>query len=375
MKRGDTLVTYEDLGVEKIINAVDTYTIIGGSLMPDEVMEAMVEASKHFVNIDELHDKASARIAHLTKNEAAFITNGAAAGLALSTAACMTGNNLSKIEQLPNVDGLKNEVVIHRSQRNGYDQAIRQVGVELIEFGYVDKTFPWQLEGAITENTACIIYFAATSLAQGALPLEEVIAIGKKHNIPVIVDAAAQLPPVENLWKYVEMGADLVLFSGGKTLRGPQSTGLIVGRKDLVHYCRLNSSPNHSIGRSMKIGKEEIMGLVAAIERYVNLDHDAEIKRMENIITYIANELQHPAITVKRIFPGPVGQTYPRAGLYFDDSSMPAGEVHRALEEGSPSIITGYNESENKLIINPLNLIESEVNVIIEKIKKILQIK
>lgn len=364
---------YDKLGIKKLINAVDTYTIIGGSTMPDEVINAMVDASKHFVNLDQLQEKAGEHIASLTKNEGAYITSGAAAGLAISTAACITGTNPAKAEQLPNTSNLKSEVIIHRCQRNGYDHAIRQVGVKLVEIGNVDITYTWQLENAINDRTACIVYFMASVFSKGALPLSEVIRIGKNYGIPVIVDAAAQLPPVENLWKYTHMGADLVVFSGGKTLRGPQSSGVVLGKKELVEACKINGNPNHSLGRSMKVGKEEMVGLLAAIERYINLDHQKITNQLEGMVSTFQKKLNFPGVTVVRLFPGPVGQTYPRALVRFSqESKYSAIDVKVKLENGDPCIIVGLTEDKSGVIINPLNLQNNEMDIIINRITKIV---
>ncbi|GIQ70552.1 aminotransferase class V-fold PLP-dependent enzyme [Xylanibacillus composti] len=368
--------SYKNLGVRTLINAVDTYTIIGGSLMPEEVIHAMVEAGKSFVNIEELQDKAGQRLAQLTRNESALITNGAAAGMAIVTAACVAGDDLAKAERLPDTLGMKNEVIMHRSQRNGYDHAIRQVGVKLVEIGNVDVTYPWQLESAINDRTACIFYFDAATLKKGVLPLETVIEIGQKHGIPVIVDAAAQLPPVENLWRFTEMGATAAIFSGGKTLRGPQCTGLVVGKRDLIHACRIHMSPRHSIGRSMKVGKEEMMGLLAAVERYIRLDHAKVTHELEQRVQLIQKSLNNPGLTVQRVFPGPVGQHYPRAAVILD-SSMPlsALELKNQLEWGEPGIMVGLTPDEQGIIINPLNLQDHEIPLIIDRMKALLSME
>ncbi|MEM7034723.1 MAG: aminotransferase class V-fold PLP-dependent enzyme, partial [Chloroflexota bacterium] len=263
---------YEALEMRPVINANATLTKLGGSLMPPEVLEAMMEASRYFIDLHELQKRVGERIAEITQNEAAYVSSGAAAGLALATAACITGTNPDAIYQLPDLTGLKNEVIIHRSHRNGYDHGVRQVGVRVVEIGYTTGTQRWELEQAINENTAAIFWFQGAMTGMGELPLPTVIEIAKSHGVPVVVDGAAQLPPVSNLWHFTkELGADLAVFSGGKDLRGPQPTGLIVGRRDLIEACTLNGSPNHSLGRPMKVGKEEMVGLLAAVERYLKL--------------------------------------------------------------------------------------------------------
>jgi uncharacterized pyridoxal phosphate-dependent enzyme len=363
---------YEKLGVHTIINAVDTYTILGGSIIRQEVIDAMEEASRFFVNMTELHNQVGERLAELTHNEAAFVTCGAAAAMAIATAACITGLDPAKIDKLPDLSGLNNEVIVHRCQRNGYDHAIRQIGVKLVEVGNVDVTHGWQLESAITEKTACIFYFAASTFQKGALRLEEVIAIGQRHRIPVIVDAAAQLPPVDNLWKFTQMGADAAIFSGGKSLRGPQASGLIVGKKSLIEACKLNSNPNHSLGRSMKTGKEEIIGLLTAVEHYIDMDHGAVVQRMEDDVAEVRRQLNIQGIRVDRLFPGPTGQHYPRAAVYVNVINRSAVELQRSLAEGSPGIMVGITPEEDGIIVNPANLQEHELDIVIGRIKGLL---
>mgnify|MGYP002622555145 CR=1 FL=1 len=367
---------YDRLGVRTLINAVDTYTAIGGSLIPAEVMDAMVEASKYFVSIEELQDKAGERIARLTRNESACVTSGAAAGLALATAACVTGENPALAARLPDTRGMKNEVIIHRCQRNGYDHAVRQIGVQIVEIGFVDGTHPWELEAAINERTACIVYFAASVYSRGALPLEQVIEIGNKHGVPVIVDAAAQLPPVENLWKYTELGAAAAIFSGGKTLRGPQSTGLVVGKSSLIRACRVNANPRHSIGRSMKLGKEEIVGLLAAVERYVSLDHEQTSETLERCVREMGERMALLGLRTKRLYPGPVGQTYPRLAVYPDNKNgWSAERLQAELAAGTPGIMVGLTEDKHAVIVNPLQLTEEEVRIVMSRIRQVIETK
>ena len=219
---------YDKLGVKKYINGCATLTMMGGSRMPPVVLEAMAEASHHFVNIDELQEKVGQKIAEWTHNEAAFISCGCAAGMALSTAACIAGVDPEKAGRLPFSDGMKNEVLVQRTGMVGYAFAVRQAGGKLVEIGTVKGSVPEDLENAINERTAAIMVFYRTVGMQGQIPLEQQIEIAKRHSVPLIVDAAAQIPPVENLWKFTQMGADLALFSGGKGLCGPQSSGLIV---------------------------------------------------------------------------------------------------------------------------------------------------
>jgi uncharacterized pyridoxal phosphate-dependent enzyme len=222
---------YARLGVRKLINAEGTVTALGGCRMEPEVIAAMAEACRHFVDLDELLTKSGAYVAELIGVEAALITAGASAGLALGTAACIAGDDPVHVQRLPDTQGLPNRVAVHRCHRNGYDQAVRQAGAELVEFGWIKETYRWQLEAAIDGHTAAVAYFVEFS-ESGSLPLDVVIKIAHDRGVPVIVDAAAELPPIQNLHRFTDMGADLVVFSGGKDMKGPQSSGLVMGRRD-----------------------------------------------------------------------------------------------------------------------------------------------
>lgn len=365
---------YQELGIRPVINASATLTRLGGSIMPPEVVAAMDEASRHFVDLDELQDKIGKRIALLTRNEAAYVSSGAAGGLVVATAACIAGTDPAAIRQLPDLTGLKDEVIVHKSHRNGYDHAVRQVGAKLVEIGLANSTATWELESAITPQTAAIFWFQAGMTGRGDLPLEEVIAIAERHNVPVVVDAAAQLPPVENLWRFTQMGAALAIFSGGKDLHGPQSSGLVLGRRDLIEACKLNGNPNHSIGRPMKVGKEEMAGALAAVKRYLALDHEARAEQYEQIVAdwcVAWNEV--PGVNAQRSFPNEAGQPLPRAHVTFDADTLglTCDEVVAQLESGDPAIRVSRAGKEG-IYVNPMTLEPGEEEIVRNRLSEIV---
>ena len=256
---------YEKLGVKTFINARGTQTRFGGAIMLPAVVDVMVAASKSSVNMGELQDVLGARLAAMTQNEAAMVTCGAAAGIVLAVSACMTGDDSKKMASLPNTSEMKNEVIVQRHMRFDEDCALQQTGARLIEIAAAGSLGEAELAAAIGPNTAAI--FTTPWVGSKTIPLHRIVHIARPHNIPVIVDAAAEVPPVENLWKFTkEMGADLALFSGGKGLRGPQSSGLVVGQRQLIEAMKMHASPNCYIGRPMKVGKEEMVGLYTAVE-------------------------------------------------------------------------------------------------------------
>jgi L-seryl-tRNA(Ser) seleniumtransferase len=358
---------YADLGMRRVINAAATLTRLGGSIMPPPVLEAMMQASRSFVELPELQRRCGERLARITKNEAAYVCCGAAAGLTLTTAACITGTDPARIARLPgDLAGLKDEVVVHRSQRNGYDFAIRQTGVRMVEIGPSVE----ELEAAIGDRTAAVAYFAGR-LAHGSLPLKTVVEVAHRRGVPVIVDGAAQIPPISNLWQYtVEDGADLAVFSGGKGLRGPQSSGLIVGRADLIEAVRMHGPPNQAIGRPMKVGKEEMVGLVAAVEWYLSLDEPSLVKRYERQVARVVEAVAGIAgVTASREFPSEAGQPMPRALVRFDAAVLgfDRDEVVRRLREGDPYVeVSGGGD--DAIYVNPQTLDDGEEAIVVERL-------
>jgi uncharacterized pyridoxal phosphate-dependent enzyme len=366
---------YDELGVKKIINGNATLTMLGGSIMPSVVLEAMAQASKFYVNMDELQEKVGQRIAEWTHNEAAYISCGAAAGLTLSTAACIAGIDPDKRARLPYSDGMVNEVIINQRGRVGYAFAIQQAGGKLVEIGTQEGASAAEMEAAINEKTAAIMVFYNDHFMPGQVPLDQQIAIAKREGIPLIVDAAAQIPPVENLWRFTHMGADLVLFSGGKGLCGPQSSGLILGRNDLVKACAFHACPRPFIGRPMKAGKEEIIGLMTAVRWYLDLDHEKLMQSYEDQVAMVIEAFSgHPAVSATRSFPSEAGQPMPRAELTFDELriGITRDEVLRQLIEGTP-VISLTPAGEHGVYINPQTLQEGEIEVVCRRIMEIIQ--
>jgi L-seryl-tRNA(Ser) seleniumtransferase len=365
---------YESLGIRPVINAQATLTRLGGSLMPPEVLVAMNSAAKCFVDLDELQQRVGERIAKLTRNEAAYVSSGAAAGLVLTAAACICGNDPDLKDIFPHLDGRKNEIIVHKSHRNGYDYAITQTGAKLIEIGTPEKTTRIDFEQAITTRTAAFFWFQGAMNKPGDLPLSDAIRVAKAHNIPVIVDAAAQLPPTSNLWHFTQMGADAAIFSGGKDLRGPQSSGLVLGRKDLIEMCQILGNPNHGIGRPMKVGKEEMIGLLAAVERYINLDPSVFEDYCEQTVKLWCesfNELR--GITAQRSFPNEAGQPFPRCHVLINPqkSGIDRDAVIVSLAKGTPSIMVEA-VGNSGLYLNPMTLEAGEEKIVLNRLIEIV---
>jgi D-glucosaminate-6-phosphate ammonia-lyase len=326
---------FRELGVRPFINAAGTYTDMTASLMRPEVMDAINHASRHFVMLGELHDRVGQRIATLVRAEAAMVTSGAASALTLGTAAVLTGTDRQKIGDLPNLAGMKSEVIIQKSHRFGYDRAVRSCGVRLVE---VETRA--ELEGAINAQTAMMLFFNNNN-SLGQIRDEEFARLGKQHGVPAMNDCAADVPPVENLWKYTAMGFDLVAFSGGKGLRGPQSAGLLLGRKDLIEAARLNASPNgNSIGRGMKVNKEEMLGMLAAVEVYLKTEHDREFREFEKRAEVIRKSAAAVAGVQAEIYVPEVANHVPHVRISWDaqEKDMTHADAAQALRDGEPSI-------------------------------------
>ena len=373
---------YEQLGVKTMINASGNGTGIGGSIMRPEVMAAMEEAGRSFVRLPELLEKAGQRVAELVGVEAAYITSGAAAGITIAVAACMTGKDIAKVHQLPNTDGMKNEVIIQVMQRNYYELMIRLAGAKLLEVGLANQTNSWHLEPAINERTAAIVHFCAYS-PEADLPIEEVIEIAHKRNVPVIVDAAAEFPPFSNLRRFADMGADLTIFSGGKGIRGPQPTGLVLGRKDLIEACAMNASPNHGVGRPTKVGKEEIVGLVTAlelvsVEEVLQAEFDSWEQRTAHMIEVLSRipgvraYRELAASSAEQSTSGATPEGVPVTQVRWDAEivSRTGGQVIQELLEGDPRIVARV--AAEGIELSPSTMQEGEERIVAERVAQAL---
>jgi L-seryl-tRNA(Ser) seleniumtransferase len=326
---------YPELGVRPFINAAGTYTALSASLMPPEVVKAMEEASRSYVSIAELQEAAGGRIASLVGAEAALVTGGCAAALTLATAACVCGEDEDAIRRVPDVSGLKDEVLFPRGHRFSYDHAIRNVGVRIVEVETASE-----LRSAIGPRTAMLFYLNLAA-NKGAISRQELVAAGKEAGIPTLIDAAADLPPARNLTAFTELGFDLIAFSGGKGLRGPQCSGLLLGRKNLVRAAFLNGSPHSdSVGRPAKVGKEEIVGLTKAIELYLEKDHDAEWREWEERVAHIVKSVSGiDGVRAERFVPE-IANEVPHAAIEWDAAKVPLTRdtFAQALRDGEPRI-------------------------------------
>lgn len=361
---------YEQLGVKTLINGFGTVSKIGGSVMAPEVLHAMTEVSKHYVEINALHKAAGRYIAKLLESEDCCITCGAAAGIALATAACIARNDPVKRLQLPNTEGMKNEVLMLKCHRILYDQALLLSGAKVVEIGATSFAMPEQVEAAINEKTAMFFYASENENMRGSVELSKLIPILKKKDIPVLVDAAAELPPQSNISKYQKMGADLVVFSGGKELRGPQSSGLILGRKDLVEACRESSSPNYSIARSMKIDKETIAGIMRAVELFLEKDYEKIYETWTAMSVSMADEIEKCGKAIVRTgYPQEAGiQPANILRVYIKPKHMTSQELYDRLLSLDPQIYTDIRGGE--IVINPQCLNEDESKLVAEAVRK-----
>lgn len=410
---------YEELGVAPIINVSGSVTRLGGAPLTERGLDAFRAAAADCVPLDQLQGAASRRIASLTGAEAGLVTSGASAALTLGAAAILAGHDLGRMERLPDTTGMRREFVVAREQRNGYDHAVRAAGAVLVEAGFhevvagagVRRCEAWELEAAIGPATAGILYVHD---AQGRPPLAEVVAVARRHGRPLLVDAAGELPPRENLRSIIAAGADLVAFSGGKAIRGPQATGILCGRRELVGSAALQmldmddhfelwepplelidktwlpGLPRHGIGRSMKVSKEQIVALLTALDDFATGVYDRDLPRFHAYLREIESALNTPAtcdaagrdaagrdapaleLAVTCHWPK-VGQgSVPLLELAIDERRLgrTALEVCRLLRHGVPPVYVGHGKlDEGRLVIHPLHLTAERVASLIFRLR------
>jgi D-glucosaminate-6-phosphate ammonia-lyase len=388
-------VFLQTLGVTRRLNAAGTLTRLGGALMAPEVLQAMQEAAAWSVDMAELQTAASQRIAAFTGAEAGLVTTGASAGLTLATAACLAGWDAARMAALPDTRGMPARVLMHRTHRNTYDHAVRLAGGCIVDIGHNDRGTgagvrslePWEIESALDAQTAAFVFVASPE----ALPLlPTVLEVMHRHGLPVVVDAAAQLPPRENLRRFVEMGADLVVFSGGKALQGPQSTGLLIGRRDLigsallqmmdmdvhpqtwapaglVDPARLRGTPLHGIGRGFKAGKEEIAGLLCALQRFVERDEAAQVAQWTQRLQAMSQAWETQAsVLAPQLCPASPASPVPLIALRTPE---PPSHFSRRLQAMSPAVhLAEGRMDEGLLLVNPMALAPADDPLVVQQI-------
>ncbi|MEZ4678671.1 MAG: PLP-dependent transferase [Caldilineaceae bacterium] len=386
---------YEELGVRPVINAIGTFTRLSGTLMPDEVVQAMAAAARHFVCMEELQYKAGQIIAELTGAEAAYITSGAQANLVLAIAACITGLDPEKMDRMPHASGMPNQVIMDKVHRTHYDHAVEVAGGHIVEVGSHAPCTPTELEAAINDQTVAIL-----NLPRGGISLADTVAVARKHNLPVVVDGAGQPDRPANLRAFIAEGADLVVYSGGKYIRGPQASGFVCGRRDLIAAIawqhldmdavqevwtaprellgveRMPFMPRQGIGRGYKAGKEEIVGLITALKLYVTRDHAAEVARCTNQVNTIVNALANvPGITAEVVTTAETGNIFPLARIRIDQVAlnMTGYEFILALKQGEPSIHPLERElAQGAVVIHPFGLQPGDDELIVERVMAIV---
>jgi uncharacterized pyridoxal phosphate-dependent enzyme len=370
---GESGNPYDELGVTTVINCEGTMTMLGGSLPHPELEAVMTMAGRHFVSIPALEVAAGDRIAEMLKlpqGYTALVTSGAAAAIQSGLAGILTGGSEALIRQLPDLTGMKSEVIIQKSHRNPFDHQLRSTGVKLIEIETVDE-----LRAAVNDRTA-MMHFTNFANAAGQIKVEEWVRLAKQYNLPSMNDAAADTPPVSHLWDYTNMGYDLVTFSGGKAIRGPQCAGLLIGRKDLVANALLNNSPHEdTIGRSQKVGKEEIVGMVKALELYLAEDHEALAKEWQERLAGISREITRvPGVSTSFFVPD-IANHVPHMRILWDEAriSLTAEQASKLLRSSSPSIVIGGGEGQAGLAMNSFMLQEGEDKIVASQLTRLFR--
>jgi uncharacterized pyridoxal phosphate-dependent enzyme len=371
---GATGNVYEELGVTTVINGQGTMTVLGGSLMRPEVEEVMALAGKHFVSVPDLEVAAGKRIAEMLKlpdGYGAIVTSGAAAAMQSGLAGILTGDNPKFIEQIPDLTGMKSEVIIQKSHRNPFDHQLRNTGAKLIVVESRDD-----VQKAINPQTA-MMHFSNFANASGQIKVDEWVKLAHDNQIPAFIDAAADTPPVSHLWDYANMGYDLIAFSGGKAIRGPQCAGLLVGKKDLVANAFLNNSPHEdTIGRSQKVGKEEIVGMVKALESYLKEDHEALTKEWQRRLEFIVGQVSKIPTVTANFFVPDMANHVPHIHILWDTQriSITPRDAAQTLRKSKPSIVLSAGEDGLKgLSMNSFMLQPGEEKIIAENLAKLLK--
>jgi L-seryl-tRNA(Ser) seleniumtransferase len=334
----------KELGLRSFVNAAGTYTAMTASLMPREVLETIETSSQHFIMLDEVQDKVGEKIAELCHAEAATVTSGCWSAMVLGLAGVLTGTDKEKIAQIPNLRGMKSDVIVQKSHNVAYVHALTNTGVKLVEVETVED-----VENAINDKTA-MLWFLNYQAPDGKIQHEEWVSLGKKHNIPTMIDIAADVPPVENLWKFNDMGFDMVCISGGKAMKGPQSAGILMGRKDIIEAARMSAPPRgNTIGRGMKVNKEEILGMYVALEKYINTDHEKEWKSWEQKISYIEDLVKKVDGVTTTVSVPPVANHTPFLKIAWDQNviNLNRTQMQERLRKGNPSIeVVGFGDNE-----------------------------
>ena len=363
---------YQELGVPTVINAEGTMTMLGGSLGRPEVEAIMSQAAKHFVSIPALEAAAGKRISQMLKlpqGYTALVTSGAAGAIQSGLAGILTGDNDSFIKQLPDLTGMKSEVIIQKSHRNPFDHQLRGTGVKLIEIETRD-----QLRRAVNERTA-MMHFTNFANAAGQIKVDEWVNLAKELKLPCMNDAAADTPPLSHLWDYANMGYDLITFSGGKAMRGPQCAGLLIGREDLVHYALLNNSPfEDTLGRGQKVGKEEIIGMIKALELYLAEDHDALAREWQQRLNTVSTQITKIPGVSTAFFTPDLANHVPHMQITWDTKiSLTAQQASQILRAGTPSIAIGGGEGRPGLAMSSFMLQPGEEQIIAEQMVKLFR--
>lgn len=358
----------KELGVRTFINARGTITFMTGSLMHDYVLETINDSSKEYCMLDELQDKVGERIAKMAHAEAATVTSGAFSALTLGMAGILTGMDLKKVEQLPHPEegGMKSEVIIQNGHQIHYNHALVNCGVKLV---YVETAE--DVDKAVNEKTASM-HFLGSAVFEGKIQHEEWLALAKKHKLPASIDMAANVPPVENLWKFNDMGYSFVAMSGGKAIRGPQSTGILMGKKEIIAAARLSAPPRgFTIGRGMKVNKEEILGLYVALERYISQDHNKEWKEWEERVAVIDNAAKLIKGVTTEVTVPPVADHTPTLNISWDTATIKISgdDLLAALSKGKPSI-EAYGSGKNSITVSPWMMISGQEKIVATRIKE-----